>query len=68
MTMAKNTICVWYDKDAQAAAGFYAKPFPDSRVIAVHRVACLGLNGGPSRKHSEAFSFQLATEDQADAL
>lgn len=37
MTMAKNTICVWYDKDAEAAAGFYAKTFPDSRVVAVHR-------------------------------
>ncbi|TFH85605.1 VOC family protein [Billgrantia azerbaijanica] len=27
-------------------------------------VACLGLNGGPMFKHSEAFSFQVATEDQ----
>jgi predicted 3-demethylubiquinone-9 3-methyltransferase (glyoxalase superfamily) len=30
--MAKNTICVWYDKDAEAAARFYAATFPDSRV------------------------------------
>ncbi len=29
-------------------------------------VACLGLNGGPAFKHSEAFSFQVATEDQAE--
>ncbi len=29
-------------------------------------VACLGLNGGPGLKHSEAFSFQVATEDQAE--
>lgn len=29
-------------------------------------VACLGLNGGPMIKHSEAFSFQIATEDQAE--
>lgn len=34
--MAKNTICVWYDKDAEAAAHFYAKTFPDSAVTAVH--------------------------------
>jgi predicted 3-demethylubiquinone-9 3-methyltransferase (glyoxalase superfamily) len=34
---AKNTICVWYDKDAEAAARFYAKTFPDSSVGAVHR-------------------------------
>jgi len=30
--MAKNTICVWYDKDAEAAARFYAETFPDSAV------------------------------------
>jgi predicted 3-demethylubiquinone-9 3-methyltransferase (glyoxalase superfamily) len=27
---------------------------------------CLGLNGGPGMKHSEAFSFQVATDDQAE--
>ncbi len=27
---------------------------------------CLGLNGGPAFKPSEAFSFQVATEDQAE--
>lgn len=29
-------------------------------------IPCLGLNGGPMFKHSEAFSFQVATEDQAE--
>jgi predicted 3-demethylubiquinone-9 3-methyltransferase (glyoxalase superfamily) len=29
-------------------------------------VACLGLNGGPAIKHNEAFSFQVATADQAE--
>src|SRR5882757_9656273 len=29
-------------------------------------VACLGLNGGPAFKHSESFSFQIVTEDQAE--
>jgi predicted 3-demethylubiquinone-9 3-methyltransferase (glyoxalase superfamily) len=29
-------------------------------------VPCLGLNGGPMFKHSEAFSFQILTEDQAE--
>ena len=29
-------------------------------------VPCLGLNGGPLFKHSEAFSFQIITEDQAE--
>jgi len=86
--MAKNTICIWYDKDAEAAARFYAATFPDSAVTAVRRapgdypsgsegdvltveftvagVACLGLNGGTAFKQSEAFSFQIATDDQAE--
>jgi predicted 3-demethylubiquinone-9 3-methyltransferase (glyoxalase superfamily) len=34
---AKNTICLWYDDDAENAARFYAKTFPDSFVGAVHR-------------------------------
>jgi len=29
-------------------------------------IPCLGLNGGPMVKHSEAFSFQVATDDQAE--
>ena len=36
-TPAKNTICLWYDGDAEAAARFYASVFPDSKVNAVHR-------------------------------
>ncbi len=34
---AKNMICLWYDKEAEDAAQFYAKTFPDSSVGAVHR-------------------------------
>jgi predicted 3-demethylubiquinone-9 3-methyltransferase (glyoxalase superfamily) len=86
--MAKNTICVWYDKDAEAAARFYAETFPDSSVDAVIRapgdypsgqqgevlvveftvagIPCIGLNGGPQFKQSEAFSFQISTEDQEE--
>ena len=86
--MMKNTICLWYDRDAEEAARFYAKTFPDSTVGAVFRapsdfpsgkagdvltveftvcgVPCIGLNGGSMFKHSEAFSFQIATEDQAE--
>ena len=88
MKQAKNTICLWYDGDAEEAARFYAKTFPDSSVGAIHRapgdfpdgkqgdvltveftvmgIPCLGLNGGPAFKHSEAFSFQVATDDQAE--
>ena len=31
-------------------------------------VPCIGLNGGPMFKHSGAFSFQIATDDQAERL
>ena len=33
---AKNTICLWYDRDAEDAARFYAKTLPSSSVSAVH--------------------------------
>lgn len=33
------------------------------RIMGIH---CLGLNGGPAFTQSEAFSFQIATEDQAE--
>jgi predicted 3-demethylubiquinone-9 3-methyltransferase (glyoxalase superfamily) len=84
----KNTICVWYDTQAEEAATFYASVFPDSHVGAVYRspldnpgnkagdvitveftvcgIPCIGLNGGPLFKHSEAFSFQIATDDQEE--
>lgn len=29
-------------------------------------IPCIGLNGGPQFRHSEAFSFQILTEDQAE--
>jgi predicted 3-demethylubiquinone-9 3-methyltransferase (glyoxalase superfamily) len=86
--MNKNTICLWYNGDAEAAARFYAKTFPNTAVGAVHRapgdypdgkkgdvltveftivgIPCIGLNGGPQFPQTEAFSFQIATEDQAE--
>lgn len=88
MAAPKNTICLWYDNDAEAAARFYAETFPDSTVGAIHRapsdnpsteagavltveftvagIPCIGLNGGPAFKQSEAFSFQIATDDQEE--
>ena len=35
--MTKNTICLWYEHDAENAARFYAKTFPGSSLGAVHR-------------------------------
>ena len=85
---AKNTICLWFDRDAEAAARFYAGTFPYSSVGAVYRapadnpsckegevltveftvmgIPCIGLNGGPGVAHNLAFSFQVATRDQAE--
>ena len=84
----KNTICLWFDKDALDAARFYAATFPDSEVQSIQYapadypsgqkgevltvtftvlgIPCVGLNGGPAFKHSEAFSFQVSTEDQKE--
>jgi predicted 3-demethylubiquinone-9 3-methyltransferase (glyoxalase superfamily) len=84
----KNTICLWFDKDAHEAARFYAATFPDGEVTAVHKapgdypggkegdvltveftvlgIPCLGLNGGREFRHSEAFSFQIATDNQEE--
>ncbi len=88
MQIARNTICVWYEKDAEEAAKFYAATFPNTTVDAVHLapadfpsgkkdqvitvqftvmgVPCVGLNGGPYFKQSEAFSFQISTENQEE--
>ena len=88
MNVPKNSICLWYDKDAEEAAHFYAETFLDSEVMAVHRapadfpggksgdvltvifsvlgIPCIGLNGGPIFPHSEAFSFQVATDTQEE--
>lgn len=37
MTPSKNTVCLWYDNDAEEAARFYASTFADSAVGAIHR-------------------------------
>ncbi len=84
----KNTICLWFNKDAEDAARFYAETFPNSSIGAIHRspmdnpgnkagevmvveftvcgIPCIGLNGGPIFPHTEAFSFQIATETQEE--
>lgn len=86
--MTANTICLWFESDAEGAAEFYSATFPDSHVTAVHRapsdfpsgkegdvltvdftvvgIPCMGLNGGSAFTQSEAFSFQIATADQAE--
>ena len=86
--LAKNTISLMFNTEAEEAARFYAATFPDSSVDEVVRapgdypsgkkgdvlvvhftvagIPCIGINGGDYFKHSEAFSFQISTEDQAE--
>ena len=86
--MTEVTLCLWYDRDAEDAANFYAATFPNSSVGQIHMapsdspggtaagvmiveftvlgIKCIGLNGGPLFPHSEAFSFQIATDTQED--
>ena len=86
--MPKNTICLWFEHNAEEAARFYALTFPNSAVGPILRapgnfpggrvgqvltveftvcgIPCLGLNGGDAFRQSEAFSFQIATDDQAE--
>ena len=60
--------------DSTVGAVHYAPgDYPDGKqgqVLTVNftvmGIPCLGLNGGPMFKHSEAFSFQVATDDQAE--
>jgi len=84
----KNTVCLWFNSEAEDAARFYAATFPDSAMGAVHHapgdypdgkkgqvltveftvagIPCVGLNGGPAFPQTEAFSFQIATDNQAE--
>lgn len=88
MQIPKNTICLWFDKEAENAAKFYESTFPNSKITKVFHapsdfpggkkgdvltveftvcgIPCIGLNGGPIFKQSEAFSFQIATDDQEE--
>jgi predicted 3-demethylubiquinone-9 3-methyltransferase (glyoxalase superfamily) len=88
MANDKLVACLWFDKNAEEAANFYAATFPDSEVTSVNRSPgdypsgkagdvltveftvlgspFVGLNGGPQFKFSEAVSFMVYTEDQAE--
>ena len=85
----KNRVCLWYNRDAEEAANFYAATFPDTKIDQVQRapsdypdggkegdvftveftvlgIPCIAINGGPAFPQTEAFSFQVVTEDQAE--
>lgn len=80
--------CLWFNKDAEEAARFYAATFPDTSITQLLRapadypagregdvlvvdLTLMGtpvtlLNGGPNVPQTEAFSFQVITEDQEE--
>ena len=55
MTAARNTVCLWYDTDAEEAARFYARTFPDSHVGAVFRAP----GDYPSGKAGDVLTVQF---------
>ena len=71
---------LWFDGNAEEAAEDYCSIFPGSRVVSVVRAGdqvltvefelmgrtYLGLNGGPSFQFTEAVSFVVTCEDQAE--
>jgi len=80
--------CLWFDRDAEEAARFYASLLPDSRIDRIDHAASdypggkegdplvveftlmgrryQGINGGPQFPFTEAVSFVIRTEDQAE--
>ena len=91
LTKQKIMPCLWFDKEAEAAANFYVEIFKNSRILSVSRYGkeghevhgreagsvmtvefelegqkFLGLNGGPQFKFSEAISFQITCDSQAE--
>jgi len=74
------TPCLWFDGNAEEAAEYYCSLFPDSRIVSVVRgggqvltvefelmgQSYLGLNGGPTFRFTEAVSFVVTCEDQAE--
>ena len=51
----KNTICLWFNKDAEEAAHFYAATFPDSKVTSVHKAP----SDYPSGKQGDALTVEF---------
>lgn len=78
--MQKITPFLWFDGQAEDAAAFYVSIFPNSRLgrttpgpdgramtveFELDGLAFIALNGGPHFKFTEAVSFSVPCEDQA---
>ena len=87
MPIQKITPFLWFDSQAEEAAGFYTSIFPNSKITKVVRYGTtgpgkpgtamtvefqldgqtfVGLNGGPHFKFTEAVSFVVNCESQAE--
>jgi predicted 3-demethylubiquinone-9 3-methyltransferase (glyoxalase superfamily) len=86
--MSKISPCLWFARDAEAAANFYVTLLPDSRIDRVQRSpidnpSCkagdvlvvaftlagqsfIGLNGGQGVPYTNAVSFTINCDDQAE--
>ncbi|MBK8392459.1 MAG: VOC family protein [Saprospiraceae bacterium] len=67
--------CLWFDGQAKEAAQFYCELFENARITDDNPIVCrwelngitfMGLNGGPKFKFTEAVSFVVECEDQAE--
>ena len=81
MTKQKISPFLWFDQQAEEAASFYVSIFPDSAVETIVRYPAArvltvafrlngqqftALNGGPKYKFTEAVSFVVNCETQAE--
>ena len=73
--MQKLTTCLWFDTEGEEAARFYTSLFPNSKLGTVTRQTVsfelngqdfVALNGGPQYTFTEAISFQVFCETQAE--
>ena len=73
--MQKIRPCLWFDGKAEEAARFYGSIFKDSKIISSNPVVTfftlegqefMGLNGGPKFPFTEAVSFMVHCETQAE--
>jgi len=73
--MQKIRPCLWFDGKAEEAARFYGTIFQDSKIISSNPVVTfftlagqefMGLNGGPKFPFTEAVSFMVYCETQAE--
>ena len=88
MSTSRVTPFLWFDNTAEAAASFYTKLIPNSRVLDAMRAPTdnpstragqvitvtfeldgqkvIAMNGGPGHPPTDAFSFTVQCEDQAE--